>query len=215
MEFFIDTANINDIIELNNMGLVDGVTTNPTLIKKAGKDHENTIREIADVIAGPISVETLSTDAKGMLEEAKTYQTWGKNIVIKIVMTAEGMKAVKELSKQGVKTNVTVTFSPLQALVAAKAGASYISPFVGRLDDISHRGLDLIEDIRQIFDNYAFDTKILVASIRSPLHILDSGLIGADVITAPPTVLKQLFNHPLTDKGVETFIKDSKAWATS
>ncbi|MEK9658069.1 MAG: fructose-6-phosphate aldolase [bacterium] len=212
MEFFVDTANIDDIKTMNKMGLVDGVTTNPTLIKKAGKDHEKTIREISDLIDGPVSVETLSEDCDGMLKEAAIYQKWGKNIVIKIVMTAEGMAAVQELSKSGIKTNVTVTFSALQALIAAKAGATYISPFVGRLDDISHRGMSLIEEIRTIYDNYSFDTKILVASVRNPIHILDAAQIGADVVTVPPNVLRQLFSHPLTDKGIETFLKDAKSW---
>eukprot|EP01047_Picozoa_sp_COSAG01_P003208 COSAG01_NODE_93_length_27013_cov_41.515791_9_plen_216_part_00 len=215
MQFFIDTANVSEIKTLNDMGLVDGVTTNPSLIKKAGQDHEKTIREIAEFITGPISVETISEDADGMLEEAKAYQKWGKNIVIKVVMTNEGMKVVRRLSAEGIKTNVTVTFSPLQALVAAKAGATYISPFIGRLDDISHRGMTLIEEIRSIYDNYAFETKVLVASIRNPIHILDSALIGADVVTVPPNVLHQLFNHPLTDKGIETFLADAKVWAKS
>ena len=214
MEFFVDTADISDIISLNEMGLVDGVTTNPSLIKQSGRDHEATIKEISSIVDGPVSVETLSEDAEGMLKEAETYQKWGSNIVIKVVMTAEGMKAVRSLSKQGIKTNVTVTFSPLQALVAAKAGASFISPFVGRLDDISHRGMDLIQEIRSIYDNYNFSTKILVASIRSPLHILDSALMAADVITAPPKVLKALCSHPLTDKGIARFLEDAKSWAT-
>ena len=213
MEFFIDTANVDDIRKVHAMGLVDGVTTNPSLIKKAGRDHEETIREISSFIKGPISVETLSDNAEGMLKEAEEYATWGDNIVIKIVMNSEGMKAVKALTAKGVKTNVTVTFSPLQALVAAKAGATYISPFVGRLDDIGHYGMDLIEQIRTIYDNYDLDTKILVASVRTPTHILDSAMIGADVVTVPPKVLLQLFNHPLTDKGIDQFVADAKEWA--
>ncbi|RAP31392.1 fructose-6-phosphate aldolase [Candidatus Marinamargulisbacteria bacterium SCGC AG-414-C22] len=215
MEFFIDTADIDAIKKANDMGLVDGVTTNPTLIKKAGRDHEETIREISSIIDGPISVETLSSDANGMLAEAEEYMTWGSNIVIKVVMTPEGMKVVKALSEKNIKTNVTVTFSPLQALIAAKAGATYISPFVGRLDDIGHVGMDLIEQIRTIYDNYGFSTKILVASVRSLSHILESSLIGADVVTVPPDVLLKCFNHPLTDKGVAQFVEDAKAWKQS
>ncbi|MGE4170399.1 MAG: fructose-6-phosphate aldolase [Candidatus Margulisiibacteriota bacterium] len=212
MEFFIDTADVDAIRKAHDMGLVDGVTTNPTLIKKAGKDHEQTIREIAAFIDGPISVETLSEDAAGILKEAQEYKKWGKNIVIKIVMNPEGMKAVKALSAEGIQTNVTVTFSPLQALIAAKAGATYVSPFVGRLDDIGHRGMDIIAQIRQIYDNYGYQTKVLVASVRSPIHILDAGLIGADVVTVPPATLTQLFKHPLTDSGIQAFLEDAKAW---
>jgi len=213
MQFFIDTADIDAIKKANDMGLVDGVTTNPTLIKKAGKDHEKTIREISSIISGPVSVETISETAEGMLKEADTYIKWGKNIVIKVIMTPEGMKAVKALSQRGIKTNVTLCFSPLQALIAAKAGATYISPFVGRLDDISHQGMQLIEEIRTIYDHYEFETKILVASVRSPLHILDGALIGADVATVPPATLMQIFKHPLTESGISAFLEDAKAWA--
>ncbi|RAP29284.1 fructose-6-phosphate aldolase [Candidatus Marinamargulisbacteria bacterium SCGC AG-343-D04] len=212
MQFFIDTADVSAIKQANEMGLVDGVTTNPSLIKKAGQDHEETIREIASFIDGPISVETLSEDAEGMLKEADEYINWGKNIVIKVVMTPEGMKVVKELSSRGIQTNVTVTFSAAQALIAAKAGATYVSPFVGRLDDIGHYGMELIEQMRAIFDNYGFSTKILVASVRNPIHLLDSALIGADVATVPPATLMQLFNHPLTDKGIAAFLNDAKQW---
>jgi len=212
MEFFIDTADVSAIREAHNMGLVDGVTTNPSLIKKAGRDHEETIREIASFISGPISVETLSEDADGMIKEAENYMNWGPNIVIKVVLSPEGMKVVKELSKRGIKTNVTVCFSAAQALIAAKAGATYISPFVGRLDDIGHYGMDLISQIRTIYDNYSYETKILVASVRSPLHVLDAAQIGADVATVPPSTLMQLFKHPLTDKGIEAFVEDAKKW---
>ncbi len=215
MEFFIDSANIEDIKKAKDMGLVDGVTTNPTLIKKAGKDHKATIQEISQFIDGPISVETLGHTAEEMLEEANEYITWGNNIVIKIVMTPEGMKAVKQLSAKNIKTNVTLVFSPLQGLIAAKAGATYISPFLGRLDDIGHDGLTIIEQTRTIFDNYKFKTKILAASIRHPMHILDSAQMGADVATVPAGTLFKLFEHPLTANGIEAFIKDSKAWATS
>jgi transaldolase len=215
MEFFIDTADTNAIRQANEMGLVDGVTTNPSLIKKAGKDHEATIREIASFISGPISVETLSEDADGMIKEAEEYMNWGPNIVIKVVLTPEGMKVVKELTKRGIKTNVTVCFSAPQALIAAKAGATYISPFVGRLDDIGHYGMDLITQIRTIYDNYDYETKILVASVRSPIHLLDAGQIGADVCTIPPATLMQLFKHPLTDSGIATFLEDAKKWANA
>lgn len=212
MEFFVDSAEVELIKEVNEMGLVDGVTTNPTLIKKAGRDHEETIREISSFIDGPISVETLSEDAEGIIKEAEVFSKWGKNIVIKVVMNAEGMKAVKELSKRGIKTNVTLIFSALQAMIAAKAGATYVSPFVGRLDDIGHVGMEVISDIRDIFDNYSMSTKILVASIRSPQHISEAALIGADVSTVPPAILKQLLKHPLTDKGIAAFLEDAKAW---
>jgi transaldolase len=212
MKFFIDTADISAIQQANDMGLVDGVTTNPSLIKKAGQDHKETIQKIAQITDGPISVETLSETAEGMMKEAEEYITWGNNIVIKVVMTPEGMKVVRELSKRGIKTNVTVIFSPLQALIAAKAGATYVSPFIGRLDDIAHPGMDIIENIRQIFDNYTLPTQILVASIRNPIHILDAALIGADVATIPPATITQLFNHPLTKLGIEKFLEDSKDW---
>ena len=213
MQFFIDTAEVTLIREAHEMGLVDGVTTNPSLIKKAGRDHEETIREISSFIKGPISVETLSETAEGMLKEAEEYVNWGDNIVIKVVMSPEGMKAVKQLSEKGVKTNVTVTFSPMQAVLAAKAGATYVSPFVGRLDDIGQQGMDVLRDMRVIFDNYGFETKILVASVRHTMHVLESALIGADVATIPPKTLTQLFNHPLTEKGIATFLEDAKAWA--
>jgi transaldolase len=213
MQFFIDTANIDEIKKATEMGLVDGVTTNPSLIKQAGKDHESTIREIAEIIDGPISVETLSTNADDMIKEAEEFQKWGSNIVIKVVMTPEGMKVVKELSKRGIPTNVTVTFSPLQALIAAKAGATYVSPFVGRLDDIGHNGMDLIEQICTIYGNYGYETQVLVASVRHPIHILDAARLGADVCTVPPAILMKLFNHPLTESGIAQFLKDAKQWA--
>ncbi len=212
MEFFIDTAEVDKIRELNEMGLVQGVTTNPSLIKKAGRDHEQTIREISSFIKGPISVEAISEDAKGMVKEAEEFVTWGKNIVIKIPMNPEGMKAVKILAKKGIKTNVTLVFSAMQALIAAKAGATYVSPFVGRLDDIGHSGMELVAEIREVYDNYGFGTKILAASLRHPAHVLESALIGADVATIPPSTMLKLFNHPLTDKGLKQFLEDAKAW---
>jgi len=213
MQFFIDTADISAIKKAHEMGLVDGVTTNPSLIKKSGRDHEQTIREISALVPGPVSVETLSDTAEGMIAEADTYITWGSNIVIKVVMTPEGMKAVRALSARGIKTNVTLIFSPLQALIAAKSGATYVSTFVGRLDDISHQGMELITQIRQIFDNYDLPTQILAASIRNPVHMLDSALVGSDVATVPPETLFQIFKHPLTDIGIQKFMEDAKAWA--
>lgn len=212
MQFFIDTADTDAIRRAHEMGLVDGVTTNPSLIKKAGKDHKATIQEIGTITDGPISVETLSETAEGMLKEADEYITWGKNIVIKVVMSPEGMKAVRALSARVIRTNVTLIFTPMQALVAAKAGATYVSPFVGRLDDIAQPGIELIQQIRTIFDNYSLETKILVASVRNPIHMLDAALIGADVATVPAPTLLQLFKHPLTDQGIATFIEDAKAW---
>lgn len=214
MKFFIDTADVSAIKKAHEMGLVDGVTTNPSLIKKAGRDHEQTIREISSIVPGPISVETLSETAEGMLKEAETYVTWGQNIVIKVVMTPEGMKAVRELSSRGIQTNVTLIFSPLQALIAAKSGATYVSPFIGRLDDIGQTGMELITQIRQIFDNYALPTQILAASVRHPIHMLDAALVGADVATVPPATLQQIFKHPLTESGIATFLEDAKAWAS-
>ena len=213
MQFFIDTADSEEIKKAYDMGLVDGVTTNPSLIKKSGRNHEETIQEISGIVPGPISVETISTTAEGMIQEAEEYQTWGNNIVIKIVMSPEGMKTVRYLSEKGINTNVTVTFSAAQALIAAKAGATYVSPFVGRLDDIGFHGMELINQIRTIYDNYDFKTQILVASVRNPIHLLDGALIGADVATVPPATLKQLFNHPLTDKGISQFLEDAKAYS--
>ncbi len=212
MQFFIDTADIDDIKKAHAMGLVDGVTTNPTLIKKSGQNHEKVIREISNLISGPISVETISQTAEGMLEEASQYVKWGAHIVIKVVMNPEGMAVVRELSQRGIKTNVTLVFSATQALLAAKAGATYVSPFVGRLDDIGQRGMEMIADIRTIFTQYKFLTNILVASVRNPIHILDAALYGADVATVPPSVLMQIFKHPLTDAGVQSFLKDVSEW---
>jgi transaldolase len=212
MQFFVDSADVEQIKKINDMGLADGVTTNPSLIKAAGKDHKKTIMEISSIVKGPISVETLSETSEGMIKEAAEYITWGKNIVIKIVMTPEGMKAVRALSKKGIKTNVTVIFSPMQALIAAKAGATYVSPFIGRLDDAGHIGMETLEQIRQVFDNYDFQTQILAASLRHPTHVLEAALIGADVATVPPDVLMKLFNHPLTDAGIKKFQEDAKLW---
>jgi len=208
MEFFIDTADVKEIQECCNMGLIDGVTTNPTLAAKTGRKYDDVLKEIAQIVDGPISAETISLDFEGMMREAHHFMKIHKNIVIKIPMTFTGMKAVKQCAKEGIRTNVTLMFSPNQALLAAKAGATYVSPFVGRLDDISEEGMQLIEQIRQIYDNYEFKTKILVASIRNPIHVRDSALIGADVATIPYAVIKQLASHPLTDIGIEKFLKD-------
>ena len=208
MKFFIDTANINEIKEANDMGMVDGVTTNPSLIAKEGRDFEEIIKEICEIVDGPISAEVVSTNTEGMLEEARNLSKIHNNIVVKIPMLVDGLKATRRLSEEGIKTNVTLVFSPLQALMAAKAGATYVSPFIGRLDDISQEGLLLVEQIVEIYSNYAFDTEIIVASIRNPLHVLESALMGADIATIPFNVLSKLAAHPLTDKGLKAFLDD-------
>ncbi|MBW2490429.1 MAG: fructose-6-phosphate aldolase [Deltaproteobacteria bacterium] len=208
MKFFIDTANINEIKEANDMGMVDGVTTNPSLIAKEGRDFEEIITEICEIVDGPISAEVVSTDTEGMLEEARKLSKIHDNIVVKIPMLVDGLKATRKLSEEGIKTNVTLVFSPLQALMAAKAGATYVSPFIGRLDDVSQEGLLLVEQIVEIYSNYAFDTEIIVASIRNPLHVLESALMGADIATIPFNVLSKLAAHPLTDKGLKAFLDD-------
>lgn len=190
------------------MGLIDGVTTNPTLAAKAGRKYDDILKDICAIVDGPVSAETISLDFDGMMKEAHHFAKIHKNIVIKIPMTFTGMKAVRQCAKEGLRTNVTLMFSPNQALLAAKAGATYVSPFVGRLDDISEEGMELIRQIRQIYDNYEFKTKILVASIRNPVHVRDSALIGADTATIPYAVIKQLANHTLTDVGIEKFLKD-------
>ena len=210
MKFFIDTANINEIKEANSMGMVDGVTTNPSLIAKEGRVLEDVIQEICKIIDGPISAEVISLDAKGMVKEAKELSSIHSNVVVKIPMTVDGLKAVRTLTDKGIKTNVTLIFSPLQALMAAKAGATYVSPFVGRLDDISHDGLLLVEQIVDIYSNYAYETEIIVASVRDPLHVLESALLGADIATIPFYVLAKLASHPLTDKGIKSFLDDWK-----
>ncbi len=208
MKFFIDTANVKEIKEANALGLVDGVTTNPSLVSKEGRDFKELIKEICSIVDGPISTEAVSLDADGMIKEARELSKIHKNIVVKIPITPEGLKAVKTVSKEGIKTNVTLVFSPSQALLAAKAGATYVSPFIGRLDDISHVGMDLIEQILIIFDNYSFDTEVIVASIRNPLHVVDAALMGAHVATIPYSVMIQLAKHPLTDIGIKRFLED-------
>lgn len=208
MKFFIDTANIDEIKEAHRMGMVDGVTTNPSLIAKEGRAFEEIIKEICEIVDGPISAEVISTDTDGMVQEARNLSKIHDNIVVKIPMIVDGLKATRTLSEEGIKTNVTLVFSPLQALMAAKAGATYVSPFIGRLDDISQEGLLLVEQIVEIYSNYAFDTEIIVASIRNPLHVLESALMGADIATIPFSVLSKLAAHPLTDKGLKAFLDD-------
>ncbi len=208
MKFFIDTADVREIREGMALGMVDGVTTNPSLVAKTGRNFREVIEEICTIIDGPISAEVVSTDTEGMLKEARQLAEIHSNIVIKIPMIEAGIAAVRVLSDEGIHTNVTLVFSPTQALVAAKAGASYVSPFVGRLDDISEIGMDLVEQIDTIFQNYAYETEIIVASIRNPLHVLDAALVGADIATIPLKVIKQLMHHPLTDVGLKKFLAD-------
>jgi transaldolase len=208
MKFFIDTADVTEIREAHALGLVDGVTTNPSLIAKSGRKFKDVIKEIASIVDGPISAEVISLDAPGMIKEAKELVKIHKNIVIKLPMTPEGLKACKALSDKGVKINVTLIFTSMQALLAAKAGAAYVSPFVGRLDDISQDGMGIVEEIRTIFDNYGYMAEIIVASVRNPIHVLDSALIGADIATIPFSVMMQLAKHPLTDAGIAKFLKD-------
>jgi transaldolase len=208
MKFFLDTANIVEIKDAYSMGMVDGVTTNPSLIAKEGRDFETVIKEICEIVDGPISAEVISTDAEGMIREARALAKIHKNIVVKIPMLVDGLKAVRQLASEDIKTNVTLVFSPLQALMAAKAGATYVSPFIGRLDDLSQDGMQLIDQIVEIYNNYAFDTEIIVASIRNPMHVLESALLGADIATIPYDVLRKLASHPMTDKGLAAFLKD-------
>lgn len=208
MKFFIDTANIAEITEAHAMGMVDGVTTNPSLISKEGRDFKEIIKEICEIVDGPISAEVIALDTDGMVKEARDLAKIHDNIVIKIPMTTDGLKATRQLTEEGINTNVTLIFSPLQALMAAKAGATYVSPFVGRLDDISHDGLVLVEQIFEIYCNYEFDTEIIVASVRNPLHVLESARLGAHIATIPFNVLAKLAAHPLTDKGIKAFMDD-------
>jgi transaldolase len=210
MKFFLDTANVDEIREALSMGMVDGVTTNPSLVAKEGRDFEPLIQEICELVGGPVSAEVIAVDAEGMIDEARKLAKISNCVVVKIPMTVDGLKAVRTLAAEGIRTNVTLVFSPLQALMAAKAGASYVSPFVGRLDDLSQEGLLLVEQIAEIYGNYAFDTEIIVASVRNPLHVLESALIGADIATIPFGVLKKLAAHPMTDKGLQAFLDDWK-----
>ena len=210
MKFFIDTANVDEIKEAQDLGMVDGVTTNPSLVAKEGKEFKGLIKEICAVVSGPVSVEVVSLEAGKMVAEAQDLAGMADNIVIKVPLIEEGLKAVKVLAGKGIKTNVTLCFSPVQALMAAKAGAAYISPFVGRLDDISFVGMDLVEQIAAIYENYAYETEIIVASVRNPTHVLDAALMGADIATIPLKVIRQLIKHPLTDIGLENFLADWK-----
>ena len=208
MKFFIDTANVDEIKEAHALGLVDGVTTNPSLIAKSGRNFVEVIKEITGIVDGPISAEVVALDHEGMIREGEELAKIHPNIVVKVPMTPEGLKATKALHAKGIKVNVTLIFSPVQALLAAKAGAAYVSPFVGRLDDISQDGMNIVDEIRTIFDNYGYEAEIIVASVRNPVHVLDSALIGADIATIPYSVMIQLSKHPLTDIGIEKFLKD-------
>lgn len=208
MKFFIDTANITEISKAWELGLIDGVTTNPSLIAKEGREPRALLKEICSIVDGPVSAEVVGLKAEDMISEARSLSEIHENIVVKIPMIEEGIKAVKKLSSFGIRTNVTLVFSPAQALIAAKAGASFVSPFVGRLDDISHVGMDLVGDIIDIYENYAFETEVIVASVRNPLHVLDAARMGAHVATIPYSVIIHLMKHPLTDIGLEKFLKD-------
>jgi transaldolase len=210
MKFFADTAEVKDIRELADMGLLDGVTTNPSLIAKSGRAFKEVIAEICEIVDGPVSAEVVSLEADGMIREGRELKKIAKNVAVKVPLTLDGLKACKVLSGEGTMMNVTLCFSANQALLAGKAGATFISPFIGRLDDIHLNGTELIAEIRQIYDNYAFETEILAASIRTPLHVKQVALIGADVATCPPAVIKSLVKHPLTDKGIEMFLADWK-----
>lgn len=208
MKLFIDTADINEIREANAMGVLDGVTTNPTLISKTGRDFKSCVKDILAEVKGPVSLEVTSLEAKGMVSEAEKLADLAPNVVIKIPTTIEGLKALKALTDKKIKTNATLCFSPNQAILVAKAGATYVSPFVGRLDDVTHVGMDLVSDIVQIYDNYDYETEVIVASIRNPLHVREAALMGAHVATVPFAVIQQLIKHPLTDIGIEKFLKD-------
>lgn len=211
MKFFIDTADISKIQEAGSMGLVEGVTTNPSLIAKVGGNDVEILKEICSVVGGPVSAEVIATDLEGMVKEARKLRDIAENIVVKVPLTVAGLKATRQLHEEGIGVNVTLCFNAVQALLAAKAGATFVSPFVGRIDDISYQGMDLIREIRTIYDNYGFTTEILVASVRNPLHVLDAALIGADAVTIPPDVIFKLVKHPLTDIGLDKFLSDYKS----
>jgi len=210
VKFFIDTANIKEIKEAAALGMIDGVTTNPTLIAQEGRQFRELIEEICSIVDGPISAEVISLETKKMVKEARELSKIHENIVIKIPMTKDGLKATRKLTQEGIKVNTTLIFSAVQALLAAKAGSTYVSPFVGRLDDVSHYGMELVDQILTIYDNYDFETQVIVASIRNPLHVLEAALMGADVATIPFKVIEQLTRHPLTDVGIERFLSDWK-----
>lgn len=208
MKFFIDTANLKEIKEAHAMGMVDGVTTNPSLVAREGRDFKELIQAICEIVDGPISAEVIALDTAGMIAEAEDLAKIHDNIVVKIPMTTEGLKAVRYLADEGIKTNVTLVFSPLQALMAAKAGASFVSPFVGRLDDLSQEGMQLVDQVVQIYANYGYETEIIVASVRNPLHVLESAMMGAHIATIPFKVIAKLAAHPMTDKGIQAFLDD-------
>lgn len=208
MKIFLDTANIESIKKFNDMGLLDGITTNPTLLSKEKGDPQKTMEEIVKIIKGDVSLEVVSTDYEGMVDEGRRLRKYGKNVVVKCPMTPEGLKACKELTSEGIPVNVTLIFSANQAILAAKSGAKYVSPFIGRLDDIGNDGMNLIREIKEIFSHYNFGTQILVASVRHPIHVVDAAKIGADVVTLPPSVLDNMIKHPLTDKGLKNFLAD-------
>jgi len=208
MKIFLDSANLESIKKYNDMGLLDGITTNPSLLSKEGGDPQKTMEEIVRIIDGDVSLEVVSTEYEGMLEEGRHLRKYGDNVVVKCPMTPEGLKACKALTAEGIPVNVTLIFSPNQAILAAKSGAKYVSPFIGRLDDVGKDGMQLISEIKQIFSNYKFSTQVLVASIRHPIHVIEAGKIGADVVTLPPAVLEKMFKHPLTDIGLKNFLAD-------
>jgi transaldolase len=210
MKFFVDTADTAEIRDLAETGLLDGVTTNPSLIHKAGRDFLEVVKEICAIVPGPVSAEVVALDHDGMMREAEIVRKIADNVAVKVPLTVDGLKTCRKLTADGTMVNVTLCFTANQALLAAKAGATFISPFVGRHDDVGYPGMDLIADIRTIYDNYAFDTQILVASVRNPIHVLEAAKVGADVMTAPPSVIRQLFKHPLTDNGIKAFLDD---WA--
>lgn len=210
MKIFLDTANIQSIKKYNDMGMVDGITTNPSLLSKENENPEQVMKTIVDMINGPVNLEVIGMKSDEMINEAYELLKYGKNVVIKIPMIGEGLMAVKKLSDEGIDTNVTLVFSANQAILAAKAGAKYVSPFIGRLDDAGHDGMNVIKDIVQIFKNYKFKTNVLVASIRHPVHVIEAGILGADVVTLPPDILEKMIHHPLTDKGLDTFLSDWK-----
>jgi transaldolase len=210
MKFFIDTANLDEIRKADELGVLDGVTTNPSLVSRERRDFKELIKEICRIVNGPVNAEAISTDEAGIIAEARELAKIADNIVVKVPMIKEGLRAVKVLSGEGIKTNVTLCFSPIQALLAAKVGAAYISPFVGRLDDISQRGMDLVEQIVAIYNAYGYDTEVIVASVRNPIHVLDAALMGADIVTVPYSVMERFITHPLTDIGLEKFLADWK-----
>jgi transaldolase len=210
VKIFIDTASVKEIKEASSLGLIDGVTTNPTLMAREGRNPQQVLKEICDLVSGPVNAEVISLDTSGMLEEAHQLVKLAKNIVVKVPLTKDGLKAVKLLAAEGIKTNVTLCFSAAQALLVAKAGATYVSPFIGRLDDIAQEGMNLISEIKKIYANYDFKTQVIVASVRNPMHVVNAALIGADIATIPYLVLEQLIKHPLTDSGISRFLEDYK-----